>query len=205
MAEVEKTVLSISCMSIAMNRSTVRELELKLKGASKEKLSELAKKELQSVIKQIRQQQDILEKQDRIEENVKKVHEETESQKKRLDKKDDLDSIQSANIAEIKRRLDEKDIIGAEQSKRLEELAALFNTKTIIDQKQDENISKNADGIKALVVYTKQEIEKIKEYTKHEIEKMKKLSPKKLSIAAIIISSFALISSIASIILKLVM
>lgn len=156
MAQVEKIILQIGCMSIAMNRSTIRELELKLKGASNEELSELAKKELQSVIKQIRQQQDILEKQARLENNVRTLHEESQAQKNRLDKKDNLDSTQSVNIAANKKRLDEKDKIDAEQSKRLEELSIMLNNKNLLDQEQEEAINKNAEALKVLFEYTKQ-------------------------------------------------
>ena len=154
MAQVEKIILQIGCMSIAMNRSTIRELELKLKGASNEELSELAKKELQSVIKQIRQQQDIFEKQARLENNVRTLHEESQAQKNRLDKKDNLDSTQSVNIAANKKRLDEKDKIDAEQSKRLEELSIMLNNKNLLDQEQEEAI--NAEALKVLFEYTKQ-------------------------------------------------
>lgn len=199
MAQVEKIILQIGCMSIAMNRTTVRELELKLKGASKEKLSELAKKELESVIRQIRQQQDILEKQDRIENNVKTLHEEAQNQKNRLDKKDSLDLEQTENIQKNKKRLDEKDIIDAEQTRRLEELGTLLNNKDLVDQKQEEAITKNAEAIKVLFEYTKQKDILDKEQSE-EIEKIKKSSSKKITIIAIIISSLALISSIVNII-----
>ncbi len=199
MAQVEKIILQIGCMSISMNRTTVRELELKLKGASKEKLSELAKKELESVIKQIRQQQDILEKQDRIENNVKTLHEEAQNQKNRLDKKDSLDLEQTENIQKNKKRLDEKDIIDAEQTRRLEELGTLLNNKDLVDQKQEEVITKNAEAIKVLFEYTKQKDILDKEQSE-EIEKIKKSSSKKITIIAIIISSLALISSIVNII-----
>lgn len=199
MAQVEKIILQIGCMSIAMNRSTVRELELKLKGASKEKLSELAKKELESVIKQIRQQQDILEKQDRLENNVKTLHEEAQNQKTRLDKKDSLDLEQTENIQKNKKRLDKKDIIDAEQTQRLEELGALLNNKDLVDQKQEEAINKNAEAIKVLFEYTKQKDFLDKEQSE-EIEKIKKSSSTKIYIITIIISSLALISSIVNII-----
>lgn len=204
MAQVEKIILQIGCMSIAMNRSTVRELELKLKGASKEKLSELAKKELESVVKQIRQQQDILEKQDRLETNVNILHKESQNQKNRLDEKDTLDTEQSENIAKNKKRLDEKDLIDAEQTKRLEELGAILDNKNSVDQKQEEAISKNAEAIKVLFEYTKQKDILDKEQSE-EINKLKATSSKKISLIAIIISSFALIVSILNIILKFVM
>jgi hypothetical protein len=205
MAQVEKIILQIGCMSIAMNRSTVRELELKLKGASKEKLSELAKKELESVVKQIRQQQDILEKQDRLENNVKLLHEDSQNQKNRLDKKDSLDLEQTENIEKNRKRLDEKDVIDAEQTKRLEELGALLNNKDLVDQKQEEAINKNSEAIKVLFEYTKQK-DILDKQQSEEIERIKnkKTGSTKIYIITIIISSLALISSTVNIILTFI-
>lgn len=121
----------------------------------------------------------------------------------RLNEKDSLDSEQSANIAANRKRLDEKDIIDAEQTKRLEELGALLNNKDLVDQKQEEAILKNSDAIKVLFEYTKQKDILDKEQSE-EIEKIKATSSKKLSIVAIIISTLALIGSVANIILTFI-
>lgn len=170
MAQVEKIILQIGCMSIAMNRSTVRELELKLKGASKEKLSELAKKELESVVKQIRQQQDILEKQDRLETNVNTLHKESQNQKKRLD---------------------DKDLIDVEQTKRLEELGALLSNKDLVDQKQEEAILKNSEAVKVLFEYTKQKDELDKKQSE-QIEQL--INKNKINIINILSLGLSIIS-----------
>lgn len=159
MAQVEKVILQIGCVSIAMNRSTVRELEAKLKNASQSELSDMARKELESVVSQIRQQQDVLEKQDRLEKNVKTLHEENIKQKSRLDEKDNLDSEQTERIAENKRHLEEKDKVDAEQSQRLEELGALLTNKDLIDQKQEETIRKHDEALQILNQYMKQKDE----------------------------------------------
>lgn len=159
MAQVEKIILQIGCTSIAMNRSTVRELEAKLQNASKGELSDMARKELESVVRQIRQQQDVLEKQDKLEKNVKTLHEENVAQKSRLDEKDNLDSEQTERIAENKRHLEEKDKVDAEQSQRLEELGALLTNKDLIDQKQEETIRKHDEALQILNQYMKQKDE----------------------------------------------
>lgn len=71
LAEVAKYLLRLGVSNIAANRTVVRELELRLRGASKEKLSELARRELFLVVKQLKDQQDILIKQEGAEEAIK--------------------------------------------------------------------------------------------------------------------------------------
>ena len=69
MAEVTKYLFGLGAMNIAANRTVVRELELKLRNASEEELSEMAQQELNNVIEQLKTQQDLqdrLDKQKRI-------------------------------------------------------------------------------------------------------------------------------------------
>lgn len=76
LAEISKYLFGLGVSNLAMNRTVVRELELRLKGASEEELSELARQELMTVIKQLKAQEDILLKLDK---NTKwlKNHEES--------------------------------------------------------------------------------------------------------------------------------
>ncbi len=74
LAEITKYLFGLGASSIAMNRSVVRELELKLKGASAEEISDLAKQELVNVVTQLKAQEDIMLKQDKIMEEVKTNH-----------------------------------------------------------------------------------------------------------------------------------
>ena len=76
LAEMTKYLFALGVSNIAMNRSVVRELELKLKGASKEELDEFARQEIISVVKQLKAQEDIMKKQSDLTEKVK-VHETT--------------------------------------------------------------------------------------------------------------------------------
>lgn len=71
LAEITKYLFGLGASNIASNRSIVRQLELKLNGASKHELTELAKQELQGVIKQLKDQEDILKKQDFLSKYVK--------------------------------------------------------------------------------------------------------------------------------------
>jgi DNA-binding ferritin-like protein (Dps family) len=71
LAEITKYLFGLGVSNIASNRIVVRELELRLNGASKEELSELARQEMLMVIKQLKDQEDILIKQEELAKNVK--------------------------------------------------------------------------------------------------------------------------------------
>ena len=144
-----------------------------MKGATKGEISELAHQEMMAVVRQLKEQEDILKKQEFLNSQVKK------------------------HTA----RLDEKDKIDAEQNERLEELGSLLNNKDVIDQKQEESIKKNAKSIKILFDYTKQKDILDKEQSK-EIQNLKKSSSTKLWIVSVAISTCALILSIVSIMMK---
>lgn len=75
LSNISKGLLMLGCSNIAMNRSVVRELELKLQGASAEEISDLAQQELLSVVTQLKAQEDIMLKQDKIMKEVKANHE----------------------------------------------------------------------------------------------------------------------------------
>lgn len=76
LAEITKYLFGLGVSNIASNRFVVRELEMKLKGASKEELSELAKQELFTVVKQLKEQEDMMLKQANLSNHVK-THEDT--------------------------------------------------------------------------------------------------------------------------------
>jgi len=73
LSEITKHLFMLGVSNLVKNRTIVRELELSLKGASKDKISELARKELMLVIKQLKDQEDILIKQEKSEENLKEL------------------------------------------------------------------------------------------------------------------------------------
>lgn len=112
LAETSKYLFGLGCANITANRISVKTIEAKMNGATQEEISELAKEEMKNVVRQLKAQEDILQKQKELKE---KVHKNTS-------------------------RLDEKDIIDAEQTQRLEELGALLSNKDLIDQKQEESI-----------------------------------------------------------------
>lgn len=65
-ARILQGLFMLGCANLAQNRTVVRELELRLKGASEAEIGELARKELQGIINQLNQQRDILERQDQL-------------------------------------------------------------------------------------------------------------------------------------------
>jgi uncharacterized protein YoxC len=66
LADVTKYLFTLGVSNIAANRTVVRELEMRLRSASEEELSELARTEVLSVIKQLKEQEDLLRKQDQM-------------------------------------------------------------------------------------------------------------------------------------------
>lgn len=80
LAEITKYLFGLGISNIAANRIVVRELELRLNGASKEKLSDLARQEMLMVVKQLKDQEDILVKQEELEKSVKSHNNKFKSQ-----------------------------------------------------------------------------------------------------------------------------
>lgn len=66
LAEVTKYLFTLGVKNITANRVVVRELEMRLRGASEEELSELARQEMMSVIRQLKEQEDLLRKQEQM-------------------------------------------------------------------------------------------------------------------------------------------
>lgn len=69
LSEISKYLFGLGVSNIASNRFVVRELELKLKGASEEELSELAQQEIVTVVKQLKEQEDLLIKLENLSKN----------------------------------------------------------------------------------------------------------------------------------------
>lgn len=117
LAEISKYLFGLGVSNIASNRFVVRELEMKLKGASKEELSELARQELISVVKQLKEQEDILRKQENFSKIIK-THD--ERLKVQFQKSQQIDEQLQVH-AEIDKWHSEQLKIHAETSKRLGE------------------------------------------------------------------------------------
>ena len=72
LAEFSKKLYGIGIMGITSNRMVVRQIKLRLENASKEELSELARLELESTVRELEKQQKLEEK---IDDNQKAVNE----------------------------------------------------------------------------------------------------------------------------------
>ena len=98
LTEITKFLLRLGLSNIAMNRSVVRELELKLKGASEEEISDLAKQELKNVIMQLKAQEDIMNKQAKLTDKVKQQNKLIEFHSEKLfEQEKDLEEQQKKN------------------------------------------------------------------------------------------------------------
>ena len=211
LAETSKYLFELGCVNITVNRIAVSAIEAKLNGASKEEISELARQEMMAVVRQLKEQEDILKKQEflssKVKENSSRLNEKELLDKEQTEKIASLSNEnreQNKKLSEIRFSLSEKEKIDEEQSQRLEELGTLLSNKDLVDKTQEEAITKNSEAIKVLFEYAKQKDILDKEQSE-EIERIKKFSSKKLCIAAIIISSCALMCSIAGILLEFIL
>ena len=64
--KILRALFVLGCASLAKNRAVVRELEARLRGASKERLNDLARQELETLLMQLNEQRDILERQEQL-------------------------------------------------------------------------------------------------------------------------------------------
>ena len=71
MAKSVRYLFGLGVMNIASHRSIVRQLELQLRNASEEELSELARREIENVILQLRAQEDMQKKIDNQDEIIR--------------------------------------------------------------------------------------------------------------------------------------
>lgn len=66
MTAITKFLFMLGASNIANTRTVITQLEMKLRGASEDELSELARQELTSVVIQLKMQEDIIKKQDEL-------------------------------------------------------------------------------------------------------------------------------------------
>ena len=69
-SQIMQSLFVLGTQSIAMNRTVVRQLEMKLEGASQEELESFQMQEIQNVVNQLKQNQDLLYKQEQLKETV---------------------------------------------------------------------------------------------------------------------------------------
>lgn len=171
LTEITKFLFGLGVSSIAMNRCVVRELELKLKGAPDEDISDLAKQELKNVILQLKAQEDMMRKQEFLTGKVKEQERQLKDIDKQLGDIDEADEEQDDKIAENtaiitkhSKILSEQQQKDDEHDKRIsvseqdidnlekqdEEQDKLIAVGIEKDKEHDERISKNAQDIDEL-------------------------------------------------------
>lgn len=73
--EATKALFALGIRNVAANRSVYRQLELKMKGASEQELSDFARGEVMAVMQQLNEQQDMMARHNKLSE---KVHEQND-------------------------------------------------------------------------------------------------------------------------------
>ena len=206
MSEALRYLFGLGVANIAANRTVVRELELKLKNASQEELSELARQEITNVILQLRAQEDMqykLENHDRI----------------LREHKVDIDKI-LGEINSFEERckdiIDRTETLQDDVSKKEKELADRFEDEkrhikeevNLLAKKLHDDISKLSDQLSASIdnkvtsalQVTEPRLLSLEQYRQHEIENRTFFDTKLYKAMVGIISVSALIVSLLNII-----
>ena len=187
--EVMKYLLALGVSNIAMNRSLVKELELRLKEASKEELDDIARNEIIDLIKQLKAHEDFMNKHESLSQIVQK-HDNSLREKELID---------LAQNEEIQRQADKDD----EHDRRLDE-------KDRKDDNQDEilkTLLTDKENLSMRIVELEKKCEKYEIRLREdsdEISKLKATNSKNnsmdlgmvCSVAAVLISVVALIVSL---------
>ena len=135
LAEITKYLFGLGASSIAMNRSVVRELELKLKGASAEEISDLAKQELVNVVTQLKAQEDIMLKQDKIMKEVKTNH-------------DGISQI-NADITKINSETGKHETAISDNADKIEQNKKELSAQHLKDEEHDKALAQHAEELAA--------------------------------------------------------
>lgn len=154
--ELTAYLFKLGVSSIAINRSVVRELELKLKGASQETLDEFARKEIMEVVRQLKEQEDLMNKHNELSNKVRFNREKTIEHDKLFEEKHRIDTLQSEEISrqvekgkKLEKRIDarvekdksqDKEI--ARQAEMDEKLKKRIDARVEKDKNQDEEIAR---------------------------------------------------------------
>lgn len=184
--EITKYLFGLGVSNIATNRFVVRELEMRLKGASQEELSELARQELMMVVKQLKDQEDILKKQEDFSRAVKVLNEKIKKLDEEIEAQTELSKQHEKQLkmhAETDKRLDERLQAQEELNKQHEKQLKLHTeaNKRLDERLQtQEEMSKQHE--KQLKIHT--EADKRLDLRLQEQEEMSKQHEKQLKIHA---------------------
>jgi len=136
LSQITQYLFMLGVSNIAATRTVIQQLRLEVQKAPKEKMSDLAKNEILTVIRQLEAQEDMTAKQEKHAEALKK-------HKKLIAEGIEKDKEQDAQISENAQNIDELERQDAEQDKLIAE--GIQKDKT-----QDAQISENAQDIDRL-------------------------------------------------------
>ena len=159
LTEMTKFLLALGVSNIAANRCIVRELELKLKGASQEQLDDLARQEIVGVIKQLKAQEDIMMKQNVLTDRVKGhdsrigvLEYQSEINSQKIEKQIAYESMQDERIKqntkkgeELRKRDDAQDAELKRQAEKDSEHDKRLEAGDKKDTEQDAEIKRQAE------------------------------------------------------------
>ena len=206
MSEALRYLFGLGVANIAANRTVVRELELKLKNASQEELSELARQEITNVILQLRAQEDMqykLENHDRIlrehKVDIDKILGEINSFEERCKV-----ILESTETLQVDVRKKEKELANSFE----DEKCHIKEEVNLLAKKLHDDISKLSDQLFASIdnkvtsalQVTEPRLLSLEQYRQHEIENRTFFDTKLYKAMVGIISVSALIVSLLNII-----
>lgn len=135
LADITKFLFRLGLTNIAMNRVVVEELEYKLRNASQGEIDDLARAEIENLLKRLKMQQDIEQKQKELTKLLKAQADINDSQIKEI-------NAQAEKDEEHDRRIDELYSIIAKQDQVIEKILIEMDEMRKDLFKQDEEISK---------------------------------------------------------------
>jgi hypothetical protein len=171
LAEISKFLLIIGYSNIALNRATIRQLNLEQERASRGEISELVGTELSNVIDQLIAQQDILEKQDKLEKRVEKLSEKQNKLEERINEFYEKREEQSEEIEKY------RDLINANDKKINKKLKTESSS---IRKSFDEKTEDHKKSVEVSLKKIKTEFESVKKGL-NEIKEIKPYSEDKFS------------------------
>ena len=121
MANVTKYLFLLGCSSLAASQTVSRTLEMKLRDASEEEISEFARAELQSVVDNLKAQEHMLQKQKQIEDDLDIYIDKVNSNRKAIS---EHEARLKDQAQEIQKRIDKEKELSDELGKHIDRLDA---------------------------------------------------------------------------------
>lgn len=75
LAEITKYLFGLGVSNIAANRIVVKELEMRLKNASEDEIDSLAREEIKNLVRELKMQEDVMQKQSLLNERIRELDE----------------------------------------------------------------------------------------------------------------------------------